>query len=192
MKKALPLTALLLATLALAPAPAHADGPGQVIVHLADGTALPLNSWSFSYEYQAWKEGTPPGFTQPTRRESPEFWANKKSFAMGGGSLDIQYRVYEREIEVDGQMQKGQGAVVTGLVVNAGGKRSELKLEPPSKELLMPGGAHKGMFVQPRSLDVRGETLTGTKRDFCVISYSPQVECGSAAKDRVVKLEFPR
>jgi hypothetical protein len=48
------------------------------------------------------------------------------------------------------------------------------------------------MIVQPRSLDVRGETLTGTRRDVCVMSYSPLVECGSAPKDRVVKLEFPR
>jgi hypothetical protein len=184
--------ALTLAALLALPRPAASDGPGQVIVHLADGTTLPLNSWSLSYEYQAFKEGTPPGFSQPTRRESSEFWSSKKTFPMPGGSLEIQYRVYERAVEVDGQMQKGQGAVVTGIVVNSAGKRSELKLEPPHKELLMPGGAHKGMIVQPRSLDVRGETLTGTKRDFCVMSYSPLVECGAAPKDRVVKLEFPR
>lgn len=191
LKKAL-LPALLLPALFLAPRPAAAEGPGQVIVHLADGTSLPLNSWSLSYEYQAYKEGTAAGFAQPVRREATEYWSNKKTFPMPGGSLEILYRVYERAVEVDGQTQKGQGAIVTGLVVNAGGKRNELKLEAPAKELLMPGGAHKGMIVQPRSLDVRGETLTGTKRDFCVLSFSPLVECSSSPKERVVKLEFPR
>jgi hypothetical protein len=191
-KKALSPALALAALLLVARPAAPQGGPGQVIVHLADGTTLPLNSWSLSYEYQAYKEGTQPGFAQPTRRESADFWSNKKVFGMAGGSLEIQYRLYDKPVEVDGQSQKGQGAVVTGLVVNAAGKRSELKREPPAKELLMPGGTHKGLIVQARSLDVRGETLTGTRRDFCVMSYSPLVECSAAPKDRVVKLEFPR
>jgi hypothetical protein len=129
------------------------------------------------------------GFTQPVRRNTTEIWVGKKTFPMAGSVLEIQHRVYERQVEVEGQMQKGLGAVVTGMVVTAAGKRNQLKFEPPSKELLMPEGS-KGLMVQARSLDVRGETLTGTKRDFCAVSYSPLVECNAAPSGRVVKLEI--
>jgi hypothetical protein len=166
-------------------------GPGVLVVTLADGSSVPLSSWSMSYEYQATKAGEQAGFAQPVRRGSVELWVNKKTFPMASTTLEIKYRVYQQQVEVDGQKQAAPGAVITGLVVTSAGKRSEMKLEPPAKELLMPEGS-KGLLVQARSLDIRGETLTGTKRDFCAISYSALVECGAAPAERVVKVELQR
>ena len=186
-RRALPLV-ILFTLVAAASAPAQ-TGPGVLVVTLADGTSVPLNGWSFSYEYQAVKAGAQGGFPQAERRNTADLWVGKKVYPMASATLDIQYRVYEQQVEVDGQMQKRAGAVVTGLTVTAAGKRNEGKLEPPDKELLMPEGS-KGLLVQPRSLDVHGETLTGTKRDFCVLSYSPLVECNAEASGRVVKLEL--
>ncbi len=168
------------------------DSDGMLIVHLADGSSLPLQSWSLSYEYQAWKQGTAPGFTQPVRRSAALLWVGKKAFPITGSGVEIQYRVYERQVEEGGQMQKGQGAVVTALVLSVDGKQVELKPEAPAKQFLMPGDSSKGLTVQARSLDVRGETLTGTKRDFCVMSYTSLVECSAAAASRIVRLEIQR
>jgi hypothetical protein len=192
MRKRRTRSVLALAALLLAPAAAVPQSGSNLIVHLADGSSLPLQSWSLSYEYQAWKQGTGPGFTQPLRRTAPALWVGKKAFPIAGSGVEIQYRVYERQVEVEGQMQKGPGAVVTGLVLSVDGKRTELKPEPPVKEFLMPGDSGKGLTVQARSLDVLGETLTGTKRSFCVMSFTSLVECSAAPADRVVKLELQR
>jgi hypothetical protein len=43
-----------------------------------------------------------------------------------------------------------------------------------------------------RTLDVLGETVTGTRKDFCLVSYTAVVECGGTAADRVVKVEFQK
>lgn len=193
MKKALSSCVLAIAVLLLLPAAATSQSSkGLLIVHLADGTSLPLTSWSLSYEYLSWKQGTARGFSQPSRSAASELWVGKKAFPIPGSGLEIQYRVYERQVEIDGQPQKLPAAVVTAIVLNVDGKRTELKPEPPAKDLLLPGDSSKGLTVQARSLDVRGETLTGTKRDFCVMSYSSLVECSAAPGSRVVKLEIQR
>jgi hypothetical protein len=171
---------------------ATAQDTTVAILHLADGSELPLGSWSLSYEYQAWKEGTSQAFAQPSRRESREFLTGKKSLPLSGATLEIQYRVYERQVEVNGQPTKGQGAAVTGLSLTAAGKKTELKVEAPNKDFLVPPGSSKGLIVQARALDVKGETLTGTKRTYCLLSYTPQVECSAAAAERVVRIEFPK
>jgi hypothetical protein len=172
-------------------APAQDQG-GVAVLHLADGSELPLTSWALSYEYQAWKEGTSQAFSQTAKRSVRELWSGKKVLPVAGAVLEIQYKLYDRQIDVDGQPTKAQGATVTGFVLSAGGKKNELKSEPPNKDLLLPAGASKGLVVQARALDLHGETLTGTKRDYCLVSYTPQVECSAAAAERVVRIEFPK
>jgi hypothetical protein len=182
-----------LALAAILTTPVAAQEAGAVaVLHLADGSELPLTSWSLSYEYQAWKEGGAQAFSQPVRRESRELWSGKKVFGLTGVVLDIQYRIYEKQVEVDGQPTRGQGAAVIGLVLTAAGKKTEVKPEAPHKDFLVPAGSSKGMVIQARALDLRGETLTGTRRDYCLLSYTPQVECSAAAGERVVRIEFPR
>jgi hypothetical protein len=60
----------------------------------------------------------------------------------------------------------------------------------PHADLLVPEG-RKGLLVIPRSLDLRGTTLGGTNRQFCLLSYSTLVSCGGEDSDRVVRVEFP-
>jgi hypothetical protein len=173
------LTALLAATVS-------AQESGSVaLVHLADGTELPLASWRLVYEHQTWKEGSSPAFAEIKRREGRELIADKKLLAVAGGSLELQHRVFER---TDEQGQKVPGATVTGLVLSVGGKKTSLKPEPPAKEVL--AGDVKKVYYQARVLDLVGETLTGTKRELCLVSFSPLVECSALPADRVVSIEF--
>ena len=74
-------------------------------------------------------------------------------------------------------------------LAGADGRKATFELEPPVRELLVPQ-LEKGMIVMARTLDVVGETVTGTKKDFCVVSYTAVVECGATAADRVVKVDF--
>ena len=186
--------ATLLVLVACAAATAFAgDEPaaGIVIVSMADGTNLPLASWSLSYEYQVSPQAGAATFGEASRREARDLFVGKKSLATTGSTVEIQYREYDRAEEVDGQTQTVRVAVATGLVWTAGGKKSEVRVEPPHKDFLVPQGGEKGV-VQARALDLRGLTLTGTKRTFCLLSYSAQVECHPPAAERVVKMEFPQ
>jgi hypothetical protein len=184
--------ATLLALLACAGATVvAADEPaaGIVIVTMADGTNLPLASWSLSYEYQVTPQAGAATFGEAPRREARDLFVGKKSLPTAGSTIEIQYREYDRGEEVDGQTQTVRVAVASGLVWSAGGKKSKVRVEPPNKDFLVPQGGEKGV-VQARALDLRGSTLTGTKRTFCLLSYSAQVECHPPASERVVKLEF--
>jgi hypothetical protein len=187
-----PFLAGLFVAAAMGPA-ALAENPqtSTVIVTLADGTNLPLTSWSLSYEYQVTPQGAAATFGSTSRREAHDLFVGKKSVPTSGSVLEIQYRQYEQSEDVDGQPQTVKVAVATGLVLTAGGKKTELRIEAPHKDLLVPQGAEKGV-VQARALDLTGLTLTGTKRSFCLLSYAAQVECHAPATERVVKMEFER
>jgi hypothetical protein len=56
----------------------------------------------------------------------------------------------------------------------------------------MAPGVDKKLMVVARSLDLRGESLTGTKMDFCLLSYSSLVECGESPEHQVLQIEFPQ
>ncbi len=172
--------------LLLAGAPASAQESSSVaLVRLADGTELPLASWRLVYEHQTWKEGSSPAFAEIKRREGRELIADKKLLAVAGGKLELQHRVYEK---TDDQGQRVPGAAVTGLVLTVGGRKTTLKPGAPSKDVLARDA--KKMYFQARVLDLVGETLTGTKREFCLVSFSPLVECSALPADRVVSIEF--
>ena len=49
----------------------------------------------------------------------------------------------------------------------------------------------KEALLQPRVLDLRGETLTGGKRSYCLLTYTALVQCAAADGERVVKIQFP-
>src|SRR5262245_22249315 len=160
--------AAALALLLVASAAAAQDSTSVAVVRLADGTDVPLASWHLRYEYQTWPEGSSPAFAEIGRREGRELIADKKLLAVAGGKLELQHRVYEK---MDDQGQKVPGAAVTGLVLTVSGKKTIIKPEAPAKEVLA-GGAKK-VFFQARVLDLVGETLTGTRRELCLVSFSP-------------------
>lgn len=161
------------------------ESTGVAVVRLADGSEVPLSAWKLAYEYQTWKEGSSPAFAEIGRREGHELIDGKKLLPVAGGRLEIQHRVYE---QTDAQGQKLPGAVVTGLVLSAGGKKTNVKPTAPHKDVL--AGDEKKVYFQARVLDLVGETLTGTKRQFCLASFSPLVECSALPGDRVVSVEF--
>ena len=161
---------------------------GPAVVKLADGTSLPLVPWSLSYEYAAWNRGSEPG-TSPQRTEARELRLGKKTYPVSGSVLAIEYEEVTRSGD-DGQSQKvpvPRSLTLTG----SDGKRTTLKPEPPARELLAPG-ADKNLLVQPRSLDLRGRTLTGTQREFCLLSFTALIECNVTTGQQVVRIEFPK
>jgi hypothetical protein len=171
-----PLSFALAALLSLA-AGAHAreDERPPLTVYFADGSSQPLRAWSFSYEYGAWRKGESPTRGTVSRRESGDLLMGKRVVELGGLFLEIEYA----------------GATLRALAtVDQAGKRSALKPEAPTPEALLPQ-AGKDMVVQVRGLDLQGETLTGGKCIYCLLSYTALVECAPDPDQRVVKIRFP-
>ena len=166
------------------PAPVSALENPAIQVHLADGTSLLLLSWTFSYEYQSWRSGEAPTLGSTARRDAKEIWTGKKAISLGSQALEVQY--VDQLREVDGKPAKVP--IARGFVLVSGdGKRSSLKAEPPHQDLLAPDAG--GRVVQARAMDLRGQTIGGTQREFCLLSYSSLVECPAAADQRVVRIK---
>ena len=181
--------ALTASVIAAAP-PDPADRP-PIVVRLGDGSSVPLRQWALSYEYFSWPQGAAQTDGTSGRREGRALWVGKKIVPVSGTTVQIEYGTIEREREVDGETRNVKVPLARGLKVVAGGKATTLKLEPPNRELIAPEVDKKRMVVA-RSLDLRGESLTGTRMDFCVLSYSTLVECGESPEHQVVQIEFPQ
>ncbi len=183
-----------LAALAFAAAAVHAQDPGRppVVVTLADGTSLPLRAWSLSYEIGSWRDGTSPAFATFAHVDSGDLVLGKKSYPMTGGRLELQYVDEDRQQDVDGETKTVKVPIARGLTfVGPDGKKQSPKLEPPQRDVLLPN-PEKGRIYQVRSVDLKGETLTGTQRDICLLSFTALVECGAPKGQQVVKLEFQK
>jgi hypothetical protein len=180
---------LLLAAAAAAAQEAVERAP--IVVHLGDGSTVPLRQWSLSYEYLSWPQGGSQADATVARRTAPDLWVGRKAIPLDGSTLQIEYVNEERERDVDGVTRKVQVPRARSLKLVREGKTTQLKLEAPHRDLLAPGGDKK-QVVAARSLDLGGESLTGTKMDFCVVSYTTLVECGEGAEHQVVQIEFPQ
>jgi hypothetical protein len=172
-----------------------ADAPanrGTIVVATEDGSTVPLHNWSLSYEYGLAKAGTSPLFAPTARKAAWELYVGKKAFPIAGQVLTITYSETMRSTEIDTgvttvKIKTPKELILTG----ADGRKTTFKIEPPVRDLLVES-LEKGTTLMARTLDVMGETVTGTKKDFCLVSYTAVVECGGTAADRVVKIEFPR
>jgi hypothetical protein len=172
-----------------------ADAPanrGTIVVATEDGSTVPLHNWSLSYEYGLAKAGTSPLFAPTARKAAWELYVGKKAFPIAGQVLTITYSETMRSTESDTgvttvKIKTPKELILTG----ADGRKTTFKIEPPVRDLLVES-LEKGTTLMARTLDVMGETVTGTKKDFCLVSYTAVVECGGTAADRVVKIEFPR
>jgi hypothetical protein len=188
------LAILLLATLGAAPS-ASADAPpdrGTVVVTTEDGSTVPLHNWSLSYEYGVAKPGTSPLFAPTARKAAWELYVGKKALPTTGQVLTVAYTETMRSTESDTGVKTERVKTPRELTLSgADGRKTVFKIEAPARELLVES-LEKGTTLMARTLDVAGETITGTKKDFCVVSYTAVVECGGTAADRVVKVEFPK
>jgi hypothetical protein len=187
------LTALFLAQLATrptaTPTPAG-EGEHTVLVRLADGTAFPLRAWSLSYELGSWPRGSSPAFAAVRRVESTDVIVGGKRVPVTGSSLELKYQQVPQSREVDGEVRTVQVPIAREIAITGpDGRRQSLKVEPPRVDQLQPG-LDKDQTVQLRSLDLMGETLTGTKRQLCLLSYTSLVECSETPAQQVLKLEF--
>ncbi len=166
------LTVLLAAPLAVG------QEAGTAVVTMADGTTEALSSVKVSYEYMTWPSGQTQVGLSPRRREMPSLVVGEEVLPLRGSVVALRWE------------EKGGRAIPVEVSSRpAGGKASVLKMAAPDKDLILPESEKKANFA-PRSLDIEGQTFTGTRRMLCVLSYSPQVECGQGAADRVVKIEF--
>jgi hypothetical protein len=154
---------------------ARDDARAPLTVFFADGSSQPLRAWSLSYEYATWPKGESPARGAVSHRESGDLLTGKKVVPTAGLLLELEYA----------------GANARGLAtVDKTGKRSGLKTDPPAADVLAPQ-AGKDAVVQARGLDLLGETLTGGKRSYCLLSYTALFECAAEPPQRVVKIQFP-
>ena len=175
----------------IATAPPEPAAQAPIVVRLGDGTSVPLRQWTLSYEYFSWPQGGAQTDGTSGRREGRQLWMGKKIVPVTGTTVQIEYGTVERERDVDGETRNVKVPLARALKIVAGGKATTLKLEPPNRELIAPE-VDKKLMVVARSLDVRGESLTGTRMDFCLLSYSTLVECGESPEHQVVQIEFPQ
>ena len=188
-------TILAAAVLALAVQDAGAspaeDAPTRTaLVHFADGNTLPLRNWTLSYEYVTWEKGRSPASGLSGRRKSSDLWIGRRAYPLAGAILAIEYRELRRETLVDGRPQSIVSSAARELTLTAGERRvAESKVEPPDR-LFLVTGAPKSLNVIARSVDLRGDGITGTSREVCLLSFSSLVDCGSSPADQVVKVEF--
>ena len=160
------------------------------LVTFADGNTLPLRNWTLSYDYVSWGRGTSPTSAIQADREASDLWLGKRVVPMADALLAIQHGELRRETLVDGRPQPILSSAARQVTVTTpDGKTVKAKVEPPHRDLLAPG-ADKSTMVMARSLDLRGEGITGTRREVCVLSYSVLVECGGSPADQVVKVQF--
>jgi hypothetical protein len=187
------LSAVLFLAATAAPTIARADGPpaqGTIVVTLEDASTIPLHNWSLSYEYAMAKQGVSPLFAPTARKNAPELYIGKKAIPTAGQTLTITYLESMRSTESDTGVKTEKVKTVKDLTLAGPGRpKTTFKVEPPVRELLAPS-IEKNMTLAARTLDLVGETITGTKRSFCLWSYTPVVECGGTSADRVVKIEF--
>jgi hypothetical protein len=170
--------------------PKPAEPEASALVHLADGTSLPLRRWAFSYEYASWATGEDFSMARTARRETRELWVGKRVLTVAGQSLEIVREPGQRKEEGAAAPVTVPNARVREWVLRtADARQVHVRPEAPNADLLVPHA--KGQSVAARALDLKGETLTGSARSFCLLSYSPLVVCPLEPARLVVKVEFP-
>lgn len=170
-KRRLPLIlALGLVTVA---ATGHAQ-TGRITVHLANGDALPLQETKLTYEYQVWAKDSPRVLAPFKQRDTPAIVIGKNRYPVQGTTVAFDH---------------SQGRVRLKITQKDAKPKEIKKLKAPERKVLLPD-IDKNMMVQIRSLDIVGQTLTGSRRTFCLISFTSMVECATEPEHQVVRIEF--
>ena len=172
---------------------AAAQEPGQpVTVHLRDGTRIPLQDWALHYEYVTWPKGSSPAMALSQQSEVDELYVGKRTLPVAGATLEFGFDHVPRSREVDGRMTGVEVLQPASIqFVEAGGKRHEFERpDPPHKDRVTPG-LDKNRLFQARGLYLSGQTLTGTRRTYCLFPYTTLVECSEDPGLQVARIEFP-
>ena len=134
---------------------AHAQS-GPVTVHLANGDALPLQEAKLTYEYQMWAKDTPRALAPFKYSETTVIVLGKERYPVAGTRISFDH---------------SQGRVRLDITQADGKKKEIKKVKTPERKVLLPD-LDKDFMVQIRSLDIKGQTLTGSRRSFCLISFT--------------------
>jgi hypothetical protein len=178
-------TSALLAVLAAVAPP---DTAAPVTIHFADGSQVPLLDWVLSYEFLTGQPGALP--SSSLRRDVHELRLGGKSWPATGIRIEIEYQTVVRERDAaDGSVIKENVPRASEVTVTHEGKKSKVRPQAPDHKFLI--GGERSLNVLPRTLDLRGQTLTGTKREVCLLTFSDLADCGGSDDSRVVKVEFP-
>jgi hypothetical protein len=155
--------------------PAFAQEAALTTVTMGDGSTVLLRSWQLVYDVQTWPKGQPPTLAGSQSVTAAELWSGKKRHPLAGQVLEPVTGVggFTREVKLQ----------------PAGGKLQAVRLEQPARELLTPD-LDKDVMSMARSVDLVGETLTGTRRSFCLLSFTALVTCPTEPENRVAKVEF--
>lgn len=143
-------------------------------LHLADGTSVALVEWKLTYEFLTWRQKEPVSLAKPQVRPTSGLVLGKKNHQVKADTLTLTHVEGDDAVRVVSMNLK---------------KIGDLKIEPPSREVIAPD-LEKGLLYQPRSVDLSGKSLSGIDRSFCVASFSALVECGGTKTTRVVKIDF--
>lgn len=154
---------------------AQDDDASVATLFLADGSSVALLEWKLSYEYVTWRKKEPMSSAKTSTYESALLVLGKKTYPLKGETLTLA--------RVD---EDSDAVRVVSMNLKAAG---DLKLENPSQDAVAPD-LEKGLYYQPRSLDIMGKTLSGIGRSFCVASFSALVDCGMTPTTRVVRITF--
>jgi hypothetical protein len=180
--------ALALALLALG-LPEAAGSPQEAstaAVTFEDGSTIPLSGWSLSYEYISWRAGTPQAMAAAARKDVKELLIGKKSYPVAGRAIEVQY---EDALRREGPRTVRVPVARALMLVDVDGRKTPLKLEAPARELILPG-TDKSLTLLVRTLDLKGETFTGTKREICLVSFTALVQCDPGPSEQVVRIQF--
>jgi hypothetical protein len=183
--------AILVAAALLLGASGSAQEQVAITLVLRDGTRLPLLSWGLGYEYVTWGKGSSAALAAPQERQIDEIYVGKKAFP-AAGQLDFEYDEVKRARFVDTETRTVDVLQpVRFSVTEPGGKRHDFKRpEAPHKDRVAPD-AGKDSLYQARSFFVSGQTLTGTRRRYCLFTYTSLSECSDDPAQQVARIEFP-
>jgi hypothetical protein len=168
-----------------------AGADGVAVVYLADGTSTPLLDWRFSYEYKAIPRGASRGLVKSSFSESRELWLDKHALEVAGRTLELEYKAVEIEHTEGTETVKSLVSQVGKLVVvGPGDRRRELEPRAPRANRLRTESEKKDRIV-PIMLDLKGRSLAGTERRFCLAAFQALITCRPRAGDRVMRVVFP-
>ena len=134
-----------------------------------DGSTVPLHNWSLSYEYGLAKAGTSPLFAPTARKAAWELYVGKKAYPIAGQTLTIAYSETMRSTESDTGVRTEKVKTPRELTLaGADGSKATSRWRRPRASCWW-SRWRRASTVMARTLDVLGETVTGTKKDFCVV-----------------------
>ncbi len=146
---------------------------GTVTVHLANGEAVPLQEAQLTYEYQMWGKDTARVMGPIKDRESPAIVIGKDRYpAAAGAGFAFDH---------------SKGRVQLRITQPSGKEKLVKNVKVPDRKVLLPD-LGKDIMLQVRSLDLKGSTFTGTRRSFCLISFTSMVQCSTDAEHQVVRI----